>query len=110
MSDLYRSGLPLGEALIARSATTRIMARLTASPVGQHMADFINAEVARPAFELSAFLIAVARFQLPSHASMLPHFLDADGYDAPACVYRALIDREYVEHARRTAQHLEAQR
>lgn len=100
-------GLPVETALTSESGSVRIMARLAVSEASGKMGEWINAEVSRPDFNLSDFLIALARFQIQSHATLLHNFLGSAAFEHCAEMYRRMIDAEYVEHAERTRQHAE---
>lgn len=104
---VVHAGMDVGEALTASDGTVRIMARLSVSQAAVQMGDWINAEIRRPDFDLSGFLVAVARFHVQLHASILHNFIGNGAFAHCAEMYRSLVDLEYVEHAERARQHAE---
>jgi hypothetical protein len=107
MSEFIAIGME--EGLLSSDATTRIVARATASRWVQGFQEWLDSEMKRgenPAH----VLIAMMRLQIMLHSSLTANFIGPDGFQDTADGYKTMIDVLYVRHAQECAKAMKEKR
>jgi hypothetical protein len=99
MAETYHGGsLTLDEALTAKSAVTRSLARMSTSTAQAEILRVINAELNRPDCPAHNFLQALAEWFTQIHASVAAQVCEPDMGEVTAELWKAQIDRVYADH------------
>jgi len=96
----------LAAALTSPDEMTRIMARGAAGEWISHFTAWVNDELRRPKAEIGDVIQAILRLQMQTLASLAAQISRAEGDPVLLSAIVGLYQDEFVEHMRKTRQHL----
>lgn len=99
---VIHSGMKVEDALTCDDAMTRAMARCTLSGWLEPFSAWVNAELDRPEGDPVAILHAVSRVFIQTIGSIAAQTISSDGDAILRQAFVALVERELLDHMRRT--------